>query len=640
MPRALPLATVVVCLATLTARAEDPKQYGLPVLTRADFNRLAARADSPVHWVADRNADGLVDPAELGAAGSGEPLQQFVSGGKLTPRFERLYRELVELRRRESVARELDAGRPVLVETDLSRASPAERKLVKELVAAAALVDALYYRQMGSARLVPELRKATPADRALFARNNGPWCHTPATQGDRHCNGLPSFPARRSETYPGEAEMDDAGCKALAAHAQAKRLLDPFTVVRKRNGELVAVSSHEDPRFAPLMRQISRRLKSAAALVKADPGEQALHRYLLAAAEGFATNSWEAADEAWAAMNAQNSKWYVRIGPDEVYVDPCQQKAGFHVSLARIDQESLSWQQKLTPLRERMEEGLAALIGPPYRARKVRFHMPDFIQMVLNAGDSRHPLGATIGQSLPNWGKVAQEGRGRTVVMTNLYGDPDSKRISRLQATSLFDRSTLAHYTDDPKAALVGTILHEATHNFGPYSDYRLGGKAPKEIFGGTLASTLEELKAQTGSLWLLPLLEKHKLLTAREVKQAYAAAILWAFGHISRGMFSPSGHPQPYSQLAAVQVGTFLQEGAITYAAGLFRIHFDKLPAAVERLMQRVGRIKARGDVAGAKKLIEEWILPAGQQRLHAMEIAREMLKHPKATFRYGIRY
>ncbi len=109
-------------------------------------------------------------------------------------------------------------------------------------------------------------------------------------------------------------------------------------------------------------------------------------------------------------MNVDNSKWYLRIGPDEVYFEPCSWKAGFHVSFARINPDSLNWQNKLEPVKGDMEKALAALAGPPYKARDVKFKLPDFIDIVLNAGDSRPPLGATIGQSLPNWGQVANEG--------------------------------------------------------------------------------------------------------------------------------------------------------------------------------------------------------------------------------------
>ena len=127
-------------------------------------------------------------------------------------------------------------------------------------------------------------------------------------------------------------------------------------------------------------------------------------------------------------MNVDNSKWYVRVAPDETYWEPCAHKAGFHLTFARINQGSQAWQDKLVPVQQEMEEAIAERAGAPYKARKVTFHLPDFIDIVVNAGDDRDPLGATIGQSLPNWGPVANEGRGRTVAMVNIYTDPDSRR--------------------------------------------------------------------------------------------------------------------------------------------------------------------------------------------------------------------
>src|SRR6202012_1210737 len=116
--------------------------------------------------------------------------------------------------------------------------------------------------------------------------------------------------------------------------------------------------------------------------------------------------------------------------------DPCSRKAGFQVSFARINQDSISWQQKLEPKKTEMEKALAALARAPYTARQVTFHLPDFIDVVLNAGDARAPLGATVGESLPNWGKVVDEGRGRTVAMTNFYLDVDNRAAFREKATS------------------------------------------------------------------------------------------------------------------------------------------------------------------------------------------------------------
>jgi len=57
-----------------------------------------------------------------------------------------------------------------------------------------------------------------------------------------------------------------------------------------------------------------------------------------------------------------------------------------------------SLQEKLVPVEQTMEETIARIIGKPYAARKVTFHLPDFIDIVINAGDDRRESGATIGQ--------------------------------------------------------------------------------------------------------------------------------------------------------------------------------------------------------------------------------------------------
>jgi hypothetical protein len=620
------------------ASAKGPRQFERPALTRDDFNRLAIQANSPLFWAKDNNSDKKISPDELEVAGTAKERKAFVKAKKFSSKFISAYRDLVELRRRESVAKELDAGRPAMVSNDLSNVSAADKAVVKELIAAGKVIESIYQRQIGSASLTRQLRKADAASRALFWRNQGPECETPVTRGDRFCNALPSFDKPKSETYPAGEKLDKGLCKKLEGDGNARQLLDPFTVVRKKgNGyeakQLTAV-------YGKAMKKVAKHLRKAAKALKSDKSEAAFIRYLKATADSFESNNWSEADEAWASMNAKNSRWYLRIGPDEVYRDACQQKASFHLSLALIDQQSLVWQKKLSPLRDKMEKMVAAQIGAPYKAREVRFHMPDFIRMLLNAGDSRSPMGATIGQSLPNWGKVAQEGRGRTVVMTNLYGDADSLRIQREQAELLLAKDTYANFVDDSKPALMNTVLHEAGHNFGPHSDYRIAGKMPKELFGGPGASMLEELKAQTMAIFFLPVLVKEKMITAAVQRQAYTKAIFWSLRHMSRGMFTPGGHPQPYSQLSAIQLGYFLKHGGLRFEDGKYAIDYGKLPKNIDALMTLVGKIKASGDKAGLKRLSDAYVSAEGQKKIHAKAVADVLLRYPKASFRYSILY
>ncbi|HAM35368.1 MAG TPA: hypothetical protein DEB40_10150 [Elusimicrobia bacterium] len=614
--------------------------YGVPALSREDFNRLAAAGSLPLYWQSGTSEQGLPKAEDLLPIGDNAGLQPYVQNNGLSDAFKTAYLRLVDARRLEAVRRELDQGRPVVMLSDFRRSPEPERILAAHLAAAGRLIDELYRAQKGSLDLQSAIPATDTASRALFERNHGPWCGAPATQDDPFCNALSAFPQKRSDAYPKSWQQDAAMCQALRQKPNHKELLDPFTVVREQGGQLKAFSLYEA--YGERMRKVAAELRLAAKALGQD--ESALRRYLLAAASGFESNDWTAADEAWAVMNGKNSRWYLRVGPDEVDFETCQEKAGFHLAWARMDKSALAWQEKLLPLRQDMEDRLAALIGPPYKARQAAFNLPDFISVVLNAGDSRPGLGAVMGQSLPNWGKVAQAGRRRTVVMTNVYSDPDSKRLARDKAGQLLDPGTFKYYSDEDEPDLLGTILHEAAHNLGPDFDTRVDGKGPAEIFGGRLEGVLEELKAQTASLWYTDFLRRQGLISDERARQVYVRAIAWSFGHISQGMFSDGDNPKPYSQLSAVQIGSFIKDGAMAFERvgdrELFRIDFDRLPAAIEALMQRVGRVKATGDAAGAKAFIDSFVTGPDSGLVRAEEVQRRLRRFPKQSFSYTLLY
>jgi hypothetical protein len=614
---------------------------GAPALPRSDFNRLAAREGLPLFWKPVAYDTATLRPEDLAGVGDTDALSRFVSGGKFTAEFDHAYKFLVEERRREAVRRELDQGRPNLILSDFRKAPASERELVSRMVAAGRIIDELYSRQKGGQHWLSALTPGDEASHALYERNHGPWCEAPATERDPFCNAAPSFPARKSDAYPQSLSQDGAMCDELKARPDGKTLLDPFTVVREKDGKLVAVPLIEA--YGPQMKLVAAELRGAAAAQ--GPDEAALKAYLLGAAKGFETGDWSEGDEAWSRMGSRNSKWYLRVAPDEVEFDPCQEKAGFHVSFARIDATSLAWQDKLTPLRQEMEDSLAALAPGAYKARPVAFALPDFIEIVINSGDSKPPMGATIGQSLPNWGKVAEENRRRTVVMTNLYEDPDSKKTALQKAGEMFDARVLANYPTDKEAGLIGTILHEATHNLGPHSDSRINGKTSSEVFGGRLEGVLEELKAQTGALWYIELLRRKGLMSERLVSETYTHELVWCFGHISNGMTTDGGSPKPYSQLSAVQIGSFVKAGVLEWKAGpdgveRFSVDYARLPAAVEALMKEVVRIKASGDVQGAKALVDGFVSGAGAPLVRMDKVQERMRKYPKESYSYTALY
>ena len=648
--------TVTACSAPQTAGPTTAEQEtDIEVapsqgrLTRLRFNQLALRLNLPVFWERDRNNDGEIDPEEVRSLLFYPEAEPLVSDDAFTPAFEAARAAIEQAAaepipdetRLQLIRQELESTAPTLVYSDLRSLPEDHLAFFDHMIRVADRIDQLYARQVGATHLADMVADDEPESQSLFRRNWGARCLGATTENEPECSAVEGELDQPVDVYPASLQEQGGFCETLEAREDSETLLTPFTVVREREGELVAVPYTEA--YSEQMQAIAAELRAAADALE-DSEEEALRSYLRAAAQAFTDNDWEPADEAWAAMNAHNSRWYLRVGPDEVYWDPCSQKAGFHLTLALINRASLAWQDRLTPLRSDMEQALASLTEA-YSPREVAFHLPDFIDIVINAGDDRNAFGATIGQSLPNWGAVADEGRGRTVVMSNLYTDTDSVERSRQRAATMLTAESMEMFTPEPDAGLVNTILHEASHNLGPSHDYEVEGRTDTEIFGGALATVLEELKAQTGGLYLLTLLHERGVLDERQLNQAYFDAITWALGHISRGMYTAGDQRKPYSQLAAIQVGFFMGQEALRYdpaavAAngtdrGAFTIDFDALPAAIERLMTEVMEIKAEGQVDQANELVARYV---DGDVVPQEIIAERSQRFPRATLVYSV--
>lgn len=627
-------------------RRVPPKNSGYEV-PRADFNRLAVQLNLPIYWIADKNGDGGIQPDETAALLFYGTAPVYVKNGAFTDEWKKANEQIVAAyhapaladERRTLLRQDLAQGRPTLVQSNIDGK---DKPFVDKMLHIADLIDRLYAIQDGKAALAPKLPSETESQSA-FRRNDGVKCAAPLTENNPKCTAIPGAPVQKVAVYPdaigGVSQGDPKFCAALEK-AVKPDVLSPFVVVDK-DGKAVPYTTY----FKAPMQELARELQGAAALL--DKNEQPLIAYLKAAAQSFTDNNWDPADEAWAKMNVDNSKWYVRVGPDETYWEPCAHKAGFHLTFAKINLGSKAWQAKLSPVQQDMEALIATHAGAPYAARKVTFHLPDFIDIIVNAGNDRTPLGATIGESLPNWGPVANEGRGRTVAMVNLYLDPDSQEARKQQAMSLLDAESIKLYSGSPDASLVNTILHEATHNLGPAHEYKVGGKKDGEVFGGSIASALEELKAQTGALYLVDFVKtKLKALDDAQARAVYADGVVWAFGHISQGMYTGTHARKAYGNLAAIQIGFLLDHGALTWNPnattangkdkGAFHLDAAKFPAAVDEMMKVTAGIKARGDAKLAADLFAKYvdsdkIVPHGA-------IAERFLRIPKASFVYAV--
>jgi hypothetical protein len=232
--------------------------------------------------------------------------------------------------------------------------------------------------------------------------------------------------------------------------------------------------------------------------------------------------------------------------------------------------------------------------------------------------------------------------------MTNFYTDADSRAAIHEKAASVLCKGTFDPAGLDPSLSVMGTVLHEASHNLGPAHEYKVKGKTTSEIFGGPLASTFEELKAQTSSLYFADWLADKGAIDKKTAALGHLSDLVWAMGHISEGMYAADGSPKPYAQLASIQVGSFVDAGAMAWKAGetaangrdqgCFEIREAKLPKAIVALEKAVAGAMGRGDKAAAVKLREKYADAPGEWAKLREVIAERWLRSPRSSFVYSI--
>ena len=617
---------------------------------RTVLNERALQAGLPFQWVRDINANGAVDARELAVLwGMGESAEKWTTGQELTPGFADSYGQLAKEpvtpagKRAQLVHEELRQGLPTVVYTDLSGAPAADRAIVEQVAEVARRLERVFMSQIGSIAFVERAAKLTGADKALFYRNQSPWCMGPSTAGKPGCGAFEALPPRVSGLYPSDLQKDKGFCEALSKHADARRLLDRHTAVRRVDGQLVSVPFSKA--FPEAMGAVASSLRDLAKLLQ-DPADRALRDYATAAAQAFENDDWDAADRAWLDVKTLTSRWYLRIGPDRVApsYDPCRRKAAFQLSFGRFDRRSHIWKQKFALVKDKMEAKMAALAGAPYEARDVDLGIPDFVDIILNAGETRRPMGAYIGHILPNAGAVAEEGRSRTIAFTNLYSDLDSQDRFNKASKGYFCEESAWKFSARPNPRIVNSIFHIAGLNLGPNDEYRVRGQLAPEIFGGTLAVTLKQIKGQTSALHFIDWLRSKELIEPKLADTATAFGLFWSISHVSRGVFAGDGRRSVHGHVGAVIIAALLESGAIVWRPaaskkneGCLDVDIEAVAKPIEKLLKTVAQIKASGDKEALDGLIKRYVDEGPKDVFDFIETQGR--RQPSNTFLYAFR-
>ena len=174
----------------------------------------------------------------------------------------------------------------------------------------------------------------------------------------------------------------------------------------------------------------------------------------------------------------------------------------------------------------------------------------------------------------------------------------------------------------DPAGALIGTILHEATHNLGPtdvYADVQ-GQEARGGLRRRSGDSMLEELKAETGAMYYLDWLRAKGLVTleqqqrgVRRVDELGDASHRHGrpLGRWRRGVLAAVGHPGGLRDgRRRGHLSTPPRRTRTAPTGGPSPSTTTSCPRRSRRCSKAVGTIKAgKGDKAGAQALVAKYV-------------------------------
>ena len=549
-----------------------------------------------------------------------------------------------ERSRRLALLAELQEGRPVVVHADMSNEAPEIRNFAAHIHQAALEVEALYQAQTGALEHRACVKLGSPIEQAVFFRNQGPWCES--NKDPAACNACASLPKPNSGLYPQAFQAKKNFCTEVNKKKGLPDLSQPFAAVESKDGKNYAVPYTQ--KWPERMQRVAAHLRRAAkALGKNEP---ALKRYVVAAAKAFSDNDWFAADEAWAAMNDENSRWYLRIAPDEAYRDPCNYKAHFHATFGRVDQDFKFWSKRIERLVPLFEKRLASLIGQGYRPRKVKTQTSEFIEILFNAGDSRHALGATLGQSLPNWGKVASERRGRTISMTNLTTGPEAIEQAKQKYQSAFCSNSVFRYGFNKQQQVLDTYLFQIANKLGPHPGLKVNGK---NLGGGLpwqIGSVLSVLHSRTVAATLIEVLREQKMIDAATAESSYASLLGDMTKFVAMGLWTPIGRPRPYSQVSAIQLGFLIDAGVLRWLPtkmaangrdrGCFEVDTKAFRGALRKLVARVGGLLLDGDNGAIERFVNAYIRGQKVDEIQLSTLQSRYSKFPGLSSFYAVNF
>jgi hypothetical protein len=495
-----------------------------------------------------------------------------------------------------SVAPDVAARRAQFVQqtlqADISHLSDGDREALRHLVAAARVMDEIFWHQAwaGNSELagrVAELTgpKAEPAreyHRIMF----GPWDRLaefePFLGGHPHPEGAGFYPedlsAEELETW-------------LEAHPEDRdSLTSLFTVVLRDGDRLVAVPYHQV--YHEQLQRASDSLRAAAAATD----NESLARFCELRAAAFATDDYFESDMAWMDLD---SAIEVVIGPYETYEDRLfGYKASFEsfVCVAHpADSAKLAHYKAQLPFLEQ-NLPIPDEHKNPNRGNESPIRVAD---EVFTAGETRAGV-QTLAFNLPNDERVREVKGSKKVLLKNMMEAKYEGILSPIAARVLPD-DEVANLDFDAYFNFV--LFHELSHSLGPGKIVVDGRETEVRLELKDLDSAIEEAKADVLGVYNLLVLADRDVVPAEVVQP-----LPWTF---TAGLFRSArfGTTEAHGLGVVIQTNYLLEKGAIEVTeAGRFRPVPARFADTIRELAHDILMVQATGSYQGARVLVERY--------------------------------
>ncbi|MEO7985871.1 MAG: Zn-dependent hydrolase [Gemmatimonadales bacterium] len=484
-----------------------------------------------------------------------------------------------------ALAAQLAQYTPVKLTADLSGLTARERSMLPKLIAAAAAMDTIFWRQYYPARDSLLGALSDSALRRLVIINAGPW--------DRLADNKPFVLGAGPrppgvEFYPHDMTKEEFEKGAARGHDGAA-LRGLYTVVRRDSaGKLIAVPYHEA--YADQVKLAADKLREAAADAE-DPG---LRRFLELRARALETDDYQASDIAW--LDMKNNTVDIVIGPIETYADRLfGYKAAAESYVLIKDKEWSARLARYARLLPSLQHGLP--VPEKYKRERPGTDADlNAYYAVYYAGEAN--AGAkTIAINLPNDEKVQLEKGTRRLQLKNVMRAKFDQILVPI-ARELISPAQQDHIKFD--AFFANVMFHEVAHGLGIKNT--INGKGTVRSALKEQHSALEEGKADILGLYMITRLLESGDLKGTTVDDHYVTFLAGILRSIRFGAGDAHGRAN------AAQLSFFEEHGAFTRdsASGRYTVDAPKMRIAVDSLAAQILRFQGDGDHDGVKRFME----------------------------------